>query len=345
MTSAKSERRLAAILVGDVVGYSRMMGADQEGTLEALQSHRFALLDPTIGQYHGRVVKRMGDGVLVEFQSVLDAVNCAMALQRGTVNRNAGVAEDRQLRWRIGINLGDVIIQDGDVFGDGVNIAARLQEIAEPNGVAIASTVFAHVEAELGGEFADLGAHEFKNIARPLRVYHYSPEPAAAPARQAFRPFIDIPSPEAPLITGGCLCGAVRFEVKGKTLGSMLCQCRMCQRFSGAPILGGTTFLTEDVKFVKGEPKYYRSSAIAERGFCAICSSPLTYRGTLGTWSQWIMVWTASLDEPEKFPPTYHLGIESAMPWLPLHDDLPRTACRDSPSLVDAYGTVGEEVP
>ena len=184
---------------------------------------------------------------------MLDAVNCAIEIQRRTLPRNADVAEDKQLRWRIGINLGDVIIQDGDIFGDGVNIAARLQEIAEPNGVAISSAVLAHVEAELGDLFTDLGAHEFKNIAKPLRVYHHSPEPVT-PARKAFRPFVDLPVADAPVITGGCLCGAVRYVVKGKALGSMLCQCRMCQRFSGAPVLGGTTFMTEDVTFVQGEP-------------------------------------------------------------------------------------------
>ena len=108
MISEKTERRLAAILVGDVVGYSRLMGEDEEATLDALSSHRFALIDPNIGQFHGRVVKRMGDGILVEFQSVLDAVNCALSLQKGMITRNADVPEDRQIRWRMGINLGDI---------------------------------------------------------------------------------------------------------------------------------------------------------------------------------------------------------------------------------------------
>ena len=103
--------------------------------------------------------------------------------------------------------------------------------------------------------------------------------------------------------------------------------------------------LNEALRFTKGEPKYYRSSKIAERGFCENCGTALTYRGITGIWTKWIMVWTASLDEPEKFPPTYHLGVESMMPWLDIHDDLPRTMCKDSPSLVDAYGNVGEKVP
>ena len=119
----------------------------------------------------------------------------------------------------------------------------------------------------------------------------------------------------------------------------------MCQKFSGAPILGGTTFLAEQLTFTQGEPKYFASSSIAERGFCGNCGTALVYRGTIGQWTKWIMVWTASLDNPEDFPPTYHLGIESTMPWLDINDDLPRTQCKDSPSLVDAYGAVGEDVP
>ena len=119
----------------------------------------------------------------------------------------------------------------------------------------------------------------------------------------------------------------------------------MCQKFSGAPILGGTTLPTKALHFTKGSPKYYRSSNIAERGFCATCGTALVYRGLIGQWTKWAMVFTASLDQPEKFPPTYHLGVESAMPWLDINDDLPRTMSKDSPSLVDAYAAVGEDVP
>lgn len=345
MAQDQVERRLAAILVADVVGYSRMMGEDEAATLLALQEHRFALIDPTIGQHHGRIVKVMGDGLLVEFQSVHDAVNCATAIQRGMVSRTSGVPDAEQIRFRIGINLGDVLIENGDIYGDGVNIAARLQEIADPNGVCISHSVFSHIDGEVDHTFADIGAHEFKNIAKPVRIYHYSPNPSTKPANTAFRPFIDLPVEERPLANGGCLCGNVRYEATGKALGSMLCHCRMCQRFSGAPILGGTTFLTEDLHFAKGSPKFFQSSKIAKRGFCGDCGTALVYRGLIGAWTKWIMVFTASLDEPEKFPPTYHLGIESMMPWLDIHDDLPRTMCKDSPSLIDAYRSVGQEVP
>lgn len=345
MAHDEIERRLAAILVADVVGYSRLMGEDETATLHALQQHRFALIDPTIGQYHGRIVKLMGDGLLVEFRSVAEAVGCAVSIQRGMLSRNAGITEKRQIRFRIGVNLGDVLIEDGDVYGDGVNIAARLQEAAEPYGVCISGSVFSHIEGEIDHKFPDMGAHRFKNIIKPIRVYQHNPDHSVSPTKTAFRPFVDMPVEPRTIVTGGCLCGNVRYELTDSALGSMLCHCRMCQKFSGAPILGGTTFQTEALRFTKGHPKFYQSSKIAERGFCGDCGTALLYRGLIGIWTKWIMVFTASLDEPEDFPPTYHLGIESTMPWLDIHDDLPRTMCKDSPSLIDAYHAVGQEVP
>lgn len=321
------------------------MSEDEEATLLEMQKLRFSLVDPTIGQYHGRIIKAMGDGLLVEFISVHDAVECSLAVQRGMVDRMNNVPEHRRFKYRMGINLGDVLSEGDDVYGDGVNIAARLQEIAEPNGVALSSVVLGQLDDELQHAFADMGAHELKNIARPVRVYHYGSQDQKAPENKAFRPFIDVPGEKPTLITGGCLCGKVRYQATEKPLGSMLCHCRMCQRFSGAPVLGGTTFLTEALTFTGCEPTYYASSKIARRGFCAECGTALVYQGTLGVWTKWTMIFTASLDEPEKFPPTYHLGIESTMPWLDIHDDLPRTMCKDSPSLVEAYKAVNEKVP
>ena len=344
-SSPAVRRRLAAILVADIAGYSRLMSADEEAALLEMQKFRFSLVDPTIGQHHGRIIKTMGDGLLVEFGSVHDAIECSLAVQRGMVDRMRGVPDNSRFRYRMGINLCDVLSEGGDVYGDGVNIAARLQEIAEPNGIAISSVVLGHLEDELQHAFADMGAHELKNITRPVRVYHYRADAHEKPENVAIRPFIDPPDNKPMLITGGCLCGKVRYQATTKPLGSMLCHCRMCQRFSGAPILGGTTFPAEALSFTQGEPKYFVSSKIAQRGFCGDCGTALIYQGTLGVWTKWSMIFTASLDEPEKYPPTYHLGIESTMPWLDIHDDLPRTMCKNSPSLVDAYRTVNEEVP
>src|SRR5499427_2834332 len=164
-------RRLAAILAADVAGYSRLMGADEEGTHERLKAHRRELVDPKITEHSGRIVKTTGDGLLAEFPSVVDAVRCAAELQRAMIDREAGISEDRRIRFRIGINLGDVIVEDGDIFGDGVNVAARLEALAEPGGICISRMVRDNVRDKLACTFEDVGEHHVKNIARPVRVY------------------------------------------------------------------------------------------------------------------------------------------------------------------------------
>jgi class 3 adenylate cyclase len=143
--AAATTRRLAAILAADVAGYSRLMGADEEGTLNRLKAHRRELVDPKIREHHGRIVKTTGDGMLVEFSSVVDAVRCAVEIQRGMIDRNAETTEDKRITFRIGVNLGDVIADGGDIYGDGVNIAARLEALAEPGGVCISRTVRDHI--------------------------------------------------------------------------------------------------------------------------------------------------------------------------------------------------------
>ena len=165
------ERRLAAILAADVVGYSRLMGADEAGTLERLKALRAEAIDPTIAEHQGRIVKLMGDGALVEFASVVDAVACAVAVQNAVAAAQADVEPDRPIELRIGVNLGDVMVEGDDIYGDGVNIAARLQEIAAPGGIRVSGTVFDHVGERLAVAFTDLGAQAVKNIARPVRVY------------------------------------------------------------------------------------------------------------------------------------------------------------------------------
>ncbi|MCH8924610.1 MAG: hypothetical protein IH924_00565 [Proteobacteria bacterium] len=165
------ERRLAAILAADVVGYSRLMGADEVGTLAALKAHRAELIDPTIAEHNGRIVKLMGDGTLVEFTSVVEAVACAVAIQRGMAERNAPMAQDRRIVLRIGINLGDVIVEGEDIYGDGVNVAARLEGLAEPGGIYVSGEVYRQVRNKLDLGFEDLGEREVKNIAEPVRVY------------------------------------------------------------------------------------------------------------------------------------------------------------------------------
>src|SRR5262245_33907248 len=150
------ERRLAAILAADAAGYSRLMGTDEEGTLERLKAHRRELIDPKIREHRGRIVKTTGDGLLVEFPSVVDAVRCAVEIQRAMVDRNAEVREDKRIAFRIGINLGDVIIDGDDIYGDGVNIAARLEALAEPGGICVSRTVRNQIRDKLPYPFEDL---------------------------------------------------------------------------------------------------------------------------------------------------------------------------------------------
>ncbi len=165
------ERRLAAILAADVVGFTRLMGADEAGTLARLKSLRGEVIDPEIARHNGRIVKLMGDGALVEFASVVDAVTCAAAIQRTMAGRNAGVPEAERFEFRIGINLGDVIVEGDDIYGDGVNIAARLEGLAEPGGICVSDIVHQSVKAKLDLTFEDMGAQQVKNVAEPVRAY------------------------------------------------------------------------------------------------------------------------------------------------------------------------------
>src|SRR5271156_3507921 len=164
-------RRLAAIVAADVAGYSRLMGADEEGTLERLKALRRELLDPKIAEHHGRIVKATGDGLLVEFPSVVDAVRCAVEVQQAMPERNTSIGADDRIELRIGINLGDVIVEGDDIYGDGVNIAARVEALADAGGVFVSNTVHDHVRDRLPFVFEDLGEQQVKNIARPVRVY------------------------------------------------------------------------------------------------------------------------------------------------------------------------------
>src|ERR1700730_4556650 len=173
------ERRLAAILAADVAGYSRLMGAREEGTRERLKAHFRELVEPNIKEHRGRTVKNTGDGLLAEFRSVVDAVRCAVEVQREMAERNADVPVERRIEFRIGINLGDVIVEEHDIFGDGVNVAARLEALAEPGGICISRTVRDQIRERLPYPLKDMGEQSVKNIARPVRVYALRPGDAA----------------------------------------------------------------------------------------------------------------------------------------------------------------------
>ena len=196
MAGDRAERRLTAIFAGDIAGYSRLMGLDEEGTLARINDLRRGFLDPKIAEHRGRVVKRTGDGILIEFVSAVDAARCAVEMQREMLQRNGPVPTDKRIELRVGIHVGDIIIEDGDIFGDGVNIAARLEGVAEPGGICISDDAYRQVRDKLDVAFEDGGEQELKNIARPVRVYRVqigkTPENAALALALPSKPSIAV---------------------------------------------------------------------------------------------------------------------------------------------------------
>src|SRR6201995_3178753 len=201
MTGARVERRLAAILAADVAGYSRLMGADEEGTLARLKACRKALVDPKISEYRGRIVKTTGDGMLVEFGSALDAVRCAVEVQRGMATSNVDIPETKRIEFRIGIHVGDIIIDDNDIFGDGVNIAARLEGIADPGGICISDDAHRQIRGKTEIAYDDMGHQSLKNISEPMRAWRARPAANATPSEVVMvRPAPTLALPEKPSI-------------------------------------------------------------------------------------------------------------------------------------------------
>src|SRR6266478_5568091 len=193
VSGERVERRLAAILAADVAGYSRLIEADEEGTLGRLKALRAELIDPKIAGHCGRIVKTTGDGLLVEFTSVVDALRCAAEVQTALAESNAPLPRDRRIELRIGINVGDIVVEDGDIFGDGVNIAARLEGLAEAGGICVSARVQEDAAGKLDLAFEDIGEQQLKNIARPMRVFHVRLDRAMEAARDASQPSLTLP--------------------------------------------------------------------------------------------------------------------------------------------------------
>ena len=187
MAGDRSERRLAAIFAGDVAGYSRLMSADEEGTLASLNAHRREFLEPTIAEHRGRIVKRTGDGILIEFGSAVDAVQCAVTVQSGMGKRNEPVPPDKRIELRIGVHVGDIIFEEGDIFGDGVNIAARLESIADPGSFCISEDAYRQVRGKIDIAFEDCGEQHLKNMPQSVRVYRVRSDGTAV------RPTLSLP--------------------------------------------------------------------------------------------------------------------------------------------------------
>ncbi len=332
------KRQLAAILYADAADYSRLTRVNEDDTHQKLDAG-LNLLTETMAAFDGSKIHEAGDAILGEFLSVTAAVESAVEFQRQLFTLNAGLSEEERLEFRIGVNLGEVIPDRDDIYGDDVNLAARIQELAEPGGICISGTVYEQVHGKVEQTFDDLGYRKLKNISSAIRVYraHHSEHPTGAEHRSAFT---RSPIDKTSLISGRCMCGDVRYEISQPVIGTILCHCRMCQRFNSAPFAAWAVFPLEAVRFTGTEPKYYKSSLIAECGFCANCGSSLTM-GWIHQPSDILAILIPSLDHPEDFAPTRHHGTESQIPWLDMHDDLPRFRSENNSDLLTRWAEVG----
>ncbi|WP_171236741.1 GFA family protein [Ruegeria sp. HKCCA6837] len=339
------ERRLAAILAADIVGYSSLMSAHEEGTLARLQSARKSVFDPIIKAHHGRIFKTTGDGLLAEFPSAVDAVRAAVLVQSKFAFLNSELPDAERLLWRMGVNVGDVIFEGADVYGDGVNIAARLEENANPGGFWISRAVFEHVKGKVDQVFDEVGFRKFKNIDSSVQVYRARLEQRESGL--ATGGLFDFPDGQKKQVTaaGECLCGAIRFELDQPPINSGFCHCKFCQKFTGAPVAVWTAFTFGALRYVRGAPKSIMASPIARREFCGDCGTALTYRLIKPEPSEIFVVFTAAFDNPADFTPSVHAGIESQMPWMNVLDELPRSLCEASRTLQAAWTAAGVDNP
>ncbi len=345
------KRQLAAILYADAAGYSRLTGLDEAGTHRQLNDGLNALTD-VIAAHDGNKVHEAGDAILAEFASATEAVNAAIEFQRAMATRDVGEDASGRVEFRIGINLGEVIHDRGDIYGDGVNIAARVQELAKPGNLCASSAVFEQLDRAMRARFDDLGYRDFKNIDKPVHVYQFRFEDLTGrhpieriESRVQGQPLFD-DGAELPVITRGrCVCGSIRFEITQRALGTGMCHCRICQRSTGAPVYAWTAFAEDAVRFTHAQPHYYRLSLIAEQGFCRNCGSPVAWRSVKPERARYLVIATTCLDNPADFAPTWHGCVESQVPWLQIHDDLPRTRGVEAPVLVKAWESVGVTNP
>ena len=334
------ERKLAAILAVDIVGFAGRMSRDENQTLEKVQIMGQEIIGMQVEANRGRLFKSMGDGFLAEFSSTNAAVICAIGIQRANLLA-AQNSNDDPLLLRIGISLGDVVVQGDDLLGNGVNIAARLEAMAEPGGIAVSADVMGQIKGKIDLPLEDCGHKRLKDTDAPIHVYMTRSGPGDTGG------FLDMDEAalQKRLIKGGCLCGDIRYEINAPPISTGYCHCRICQKFTGSAMSTWTAFPVSAVQYVDQEPRYFASSPIAERGFCPKCGASLIYRLNQPRKAAYLVVFTSSLDEPQGHAPAAHSGMESKMPWINILDDLPRTTTADSRVLQEAWTSVGMPDP
>ncbi len=341
----KPTRRIAVIASSDVVGYSRLMSRDETGTFAELSACHQELIEPLIGQFGGRIVKKMGDGLLIEFSSAVDAVLWAIELQTRVANRYSDTASDKVIKLRIGLHLGDIISEADDIFGDGVNLATRLQEVADPGGVSVSNAILDQIAGKIDHSFEDLGFRRLKNLENPVRIHRARlTDQSSERTKPRQWPYVaETPPEKTPEASGGCLCGRVGFDVWNPPAAVGYCHCRMCQLALGGPLNAWAAFKKADVTFSGELPKVFQSSPVARRAFCAECGTSIytEIEGADGT--EFYSIRLATLDNPEDFPPTCHFGVENRIPWLSIEDDLPRIRTEEDAVLSERWAAAGED--
>ncbi len=331
------ERKLAAILAADVVGFAGLVSRDETGTLAALDRLLEQIVRVQVEAHRGRIFKWLGDSILAEFSSTVEAVNCGIGIQKALAIDAHKSERESTLRLRVGVSVGDVVMHGSDLLGDGVNIAARLQAMADPGGIAVSAEVMAQVRGKIEIALEDDGFRKLKDGDEPIHVFKTGKSKSGGGGLFDF----DEAALAGNMIKGSCLCGAVQIEIGSPPISTGYCHCRICQKFTGSAMSTWTAFLAAGVTFPADEPKFFASSPIAERGFCARCGSSLIYRLIRPNPAAYMVIFTPCLDNPEKFAPAVHGGIESKMPWLDILDGFPRTTCAESRVLQEAWSSVG----
>ncbi len=256
--------------------------------------------------------------------------------------QNADFAEEQRFQFRVGVNLGEVIHDREDIYGDGVNLAARIQELAEPGGVCVSGAVYEQVAGKTDQVFDDLGHRKLKNIAQSVHVYQAR---IAGLQSSDDRPGWVITDKRKLVATGGCLCRSVRFEISNEPLDVGYCHCRYCQLAVGGALGVSVIYEKTAVRFLGDEPKKYKSSEIAERGFCGNCGTSIYNTHSAPVESPYFAIRLGAMDNPADFPPRLHYGVENQLPWLDINDDLPRIRTDEDPEMQRRWAAVGRPDP